>query len=111
MVQAIWISLRIDFSLQLRLTKPPSKSPINLTKSLKASEQLYDLCGTADYWSYGRKKIILKLQQMIQQSLYIIHGDLTGMCWGRGGGRFKIKDYQQDVSAGFTISIYIKTEC
>lgn len=110
MVQAIWISLGIDFSLQLRLTKPPSKSPINLTKSLKASEQLYDLCGTADYWSYGRKKIILKLQQMIQQSLYIIHGDLTGMCWGRGG-RFKIKDYQQDVSAGFTISIYIKTEC
>lgn len=41
---------------------------------------------------------------MIQQSLYIIHGDLTGMCWGRGG-RFKFKDYQQDVSAGFTISI------
>lgn len=46
---------------------------------------------------------------MIQQSLYIVHGDLTGMCWGRGALRSRIisRMYQQGSLYPFTLRLNV----
>lgn len=78
-VQSMWNSVKIDISPHLWSAKPPCHVNIKSSKSqwTAASPPLHS-------WLLGHmEKIIWKLQQMMQQSSYIIHGELSG--WQMGG--------------------------